>query len=121
MNVYVLSNPAMPGIVKIGRAIVVESRVEDLSRPTGVPLPFQIEHVELVEDEVGVEYLAHASLAPHRINPRREFFAVPVGTAIEAIQAAALMNAWNKAGQDARDEFLSRIELTVFGRQAGAA
>lgn len=37
---------------------------------------------------------------------------------VKEAQIAALMNAWNKAGQDARDEFLSRIDFPVFGRQS---
>ncbi len=37
-------------------------------------------------------------------------------------QVAALMSAWNKAGAEAREEFLQRIEIPVFDRStAGAA
>jgi ParB-like chromosome segregation protein Spo0J len=36
-------------------------------------------------------------------------------------QVAALMSAWNKASAEAREEFLSRIDIPVFDRKAGAA
>ena len=43
-RVYVLSNKAMPGLVKIGYTYgAVESRVSELSSATGVPIAFQIE------------------------------------------------------------------------------
>lgn len=43
--VYVLSNEAMPGLIKIGRTSGegVGRRVAELSRSTGVPLPFKVE------------------------------------------------------------------------------
>lgn len=40
---------------------------------------------------------------------------------VKEAQIAALMTAWNKAGQEAREEFLSRIDTPVFDRKAGAA
>jgi hypothetical protein len=42
--VYVLSNPAMPGLLKVGSTVgPVEKRAAGLSRMTGVPEPFKIE------------------------------------------------------------------------------
>ena len=39
--VYLLTNEAMPGYVKIGfTERTVEERIEELSKPTGVPMPF---------------------------------------------------------------------------------
>lgn len=42
--IYVLTNDAMPGLIKIGRTSgeSVERRVAELSRATGVPLPFKV-------------------------------------------------------------------------------
>ncbi|NBO92714.1 MAG: GIY-YIG nuclease family protein, partial [Planctomycetia bacterium] len=40
--VYVLTNEAMPGLIKIGlTSDSVESRLTSLSSHTGVPLPFE--------------------------------------------------------------------------------
>ena len=39
--VYVLSNPAMPEIVKIGKTSDLTERMKSLSKPTGVPLAFE--------------------------------------------------------------------------------
>ena len=49
--VYVLTNPAMPGMVKIGRTgRQVEARLSDLYS-TGVPLPFECEYAARVKDQ----------------------------------------------------------------------
>jgi hypothetical protein len=41
--VYVLRNRTMPDLVKIGFATsLAEDRAKDLSKHTGVPLPFQV-------------------------------------------------------------------------------
>lgn len=39
--VYVLTNPAMPEYVKVGRTNNIERRIKDLSKDTSVPLPFE--------------------------------------------------------------------------------
>jgi len=123
MNVYVVSNPAMPGLVKIGRSIDVEARLAQLSNVTAVPLPFILEFVDATDGEVcEVERLAHQLLAEHRINPCREFFRASVSQAISAVQTAALISAWNMADREAREDFLAQIDVSVFDRtSAGRA
>ena len=72
--VYVLTNPAMPGIVKIGKTTRgVSARLNELYS-TGVPLPFRCAYAARVEDESKVERAFHQAFGPDRINPRREFF-----------------------------------------------
>ena len=72
--VYVLTNPAMPGIVKIGRTgRAVEARLADLYS-TGVPLPFECEYAAKVKDQNEVVSAFHLAFGPYRINPKREFF-----------------------------------------------
>lgn len=77
--VYVLTNPSMPGLVKIGMTTKsVKERIKELSS-TGVPEPFQLYYAcELGDDldPVGVERDMHELFAPYRHNQRREFFAV---------------------------------------------
>ncbi len=49
-SVYVLTNPAMPNMVKIGKTTRdLELRLADLYS-TGVPLPFECEYAAKVKD-----------------------------------------------------------------------
>jgi hypothetical protein len=38
--VYVLTNEAMPGLVKIGYTTDLKERIKKLSQPSGIPAPF---------------------------------------------------------------------------------
>jgi hypothetical protein len=83
---YVLSNPTMPGYVKIGFTDgTPEKRADQLSKSTGVPLPFKVEwafhcyNAELLEKEV------HRHLDGQRIAGNREFFDLEVNEAKEII------------------------------------
>ena len=111
--IYVMSNPAMPGMVKIGGAGHPETRADTLSSNTGVPLPFVVEFSTWVDYGSQTEVIAHRALAEHRVSPSREFFRVSVDEAIEAIHAAALLANWNKAGKEAREQFLERIGVAA--------
>lgn len=75
--VYVLSNPAMPGLVKIGRTSHddANTRIAQLYT-TGVPVPFTIEFAGRVSNSEEVEKALHLAFAPYRVNPKREFFRV---------------------------------------------
>lgn len=97
MIVYVLTNPAMPGLVKIGRTdnSDANSRIGQLYT-TGVPVPFTIEYACKVENPDQVEKALHVAFAPHRINPKREFFQIDPGQAIAILK---LLNT-----EDATDE-----------------
>jgi len=78
--IYVLTNEAMPGLVKIGlTSDSVESRIANLSASTGVPLPFECHFAAEIPEGVNLEKIEktlHQLFAEHRINPRREFFKV---------------------------------------------
>ena len=73
--IYVMSNPAMPGLLKIGCSSKEpkRDRVHELSRETGVPLPFRVEYQALVENERGDEGVLHRHFANRRV-PGKEFF-----------------------------------------------
>lgn len=75
-TVYVLTNPAMPGIVKIGmtRASDAGERIAALGGSSAVPLPFDCVYACNVLDARKVEQALHLAFAPDRINPSREFF-----------------------------------------------
>lgn len=73
--VYVLSNPAMPGIYKVGMTTRSPSqRAAELSNSTGVPAEFSIVYYAEVADPAAVESAVHDRLAGYRVNPCREFF-----------------------------------------------
>ena len=73
--VYVLTNPAMPGLVKIGKTtqLEVEDRMKQLYG-TGVPVPFDCAFACQVKDATEVERALHFAFGNSRVNPNREFF-----------------------------------------------
>lgn len=73
--VYVLTNPAMAGLVKIGKTTQqeVEERMKQLYS-TGVPVPFDCAFACRVKDAAEVEKALHLAFGMTRINPNREFF-----------------------------------------------
>ena len=84
-SVYVLSNPSMPGLLKVGFTTgAVSKRAADLSGVTGVPTGFAIEWVQpIAGDARAVEQRAHAHLAAHRTG--KEFYRVPLQAAKDAV------------------------------------
>ena len=92
--VYVLTNPAMPGFVKIGMTSRdnVQARMDELYT-TGVPFPFNCVIAVEVENGDGLEKALHAAFEPHRRNRSREFFEM------KSSQVEALLKIW----PDARD------------------
>ena len=75
--VYVLTNPAMPGLVKIGKTtqLEVDDRMRQLYE-TGVPVPFDCAFACQVRDASEVEKALHLAFGANRINPNREFFRI---------------------------------------------
>lgn len=88
--VYVLTNEAMEGIVKIGRTeIGIDQRIRQLDN-TCLPLPFQCFYAAEVEDSVNVEKTLHHIFVDKRIRSNREFFRVDANQLKSAISLAAL-------------------------------
>ena len=80
--VYVLTNPAMPKMVKIGRTgNDIDARLSQLYS-TGVPLPFECAYAARVADMDKVEKAFHNAFRPYRVNPKREFFSIDPEQAI---------------------------------------
>ena len=77
--VYVLSNPWMPGLVKIGKTTSsrLKARMQNLYG-TGVPEQFKVEFsCSLGLDEYNeVEQMLHNAFANQRVNKNREFFQI---------------------------------------------
>lgn len=81
--VYILSNPLMPGILKIGYSTRdVKERVKELES-TGVPGSFEIEAYFLSESPEKQEVAIHKKLAEYRL-PGKEFFEIDIESAIIA-------------------------------------
>ena len=94
-TVYVLTNPAMPGIVKIGITGQedAQDRIDQLYKHSGVPLPFEcVIAIEVTEgDAAKLEKALHTAFGPQRVNPKREFFQ------IDPYQAEAILRAWARS------------------------
>ena len=77
-HVYLLSNPALGGIVKIGHTKKVEAelRAAELSASTSIPLPFKVESSWLVEHPAACESRIHRRLSFCRVSKDREFFQI---------------------------------------------
>lgn len=94
-HVYILSNVAMPGKLKIGMTTRnLDERVKELSSATGVPAPFKLEHYRFFEDCVLGELLAHQRLGQYRDSASREFFSLDLDTA-----RATVDKVWNDMAQ----------------------
>ena len=85
--VYVLSNPSMPGLIKIGRTSKdnANERIAQLYT-TGVPVPFTLEFACKVTNAKEVEDALHLAFSPNRINSQREFFRMDSQQAIAILR-----------------------------------
>jgi hypothetical protein len=85
--VYVLTNPAMPGFVKIGKTLIedVNQRLSQLYT-TGVPFPFELAFACKVPNADEVERALHRAFAPNRANQKREFFNIEPDQAIAILK-----------------------------------
>jgi hypothetical protein len=89
--VYILTNTAMPGLIKIGRTDDLTSRLKQLYG-SGVPLPFECFYAARVIDSIKVEKKLHIAFAPHRLNENREFFRLDPANAAAALELAEVEN-----------------------------
>lgn len=102
--VYVLTNEAMPGLVKIGiTSSDPNSRAEQLYT-TGVPVPFTVEFAGTVSDSRMVERALHNAFRDRRVNPKREFFELEPDQPIELLKAFDVV--------DATAEFADEVEAS---------
>lgn len=107
--VYVLTNPAMPDLVKIGMTTrnEIDSRMRELYS-TGVPFPFECEYAckVLVCDCAKIEKALHVAFHPYRVNASREFFK------ILPEQAIAILKLLDR-GSDITNEVTAEINEDV--------
>ena len=83
--IYILSNPSMPGLIKVGKTTThPDQRMSEL-HSTGVPTPFVLEFSIEVNDCSVSERNAHNALENHRVAKNREFFKISVAKALKII------------------------------------
>ena len=89
--IYILTNPSMPGIVKIGKTNS-QGLQERMSRlyNTSVALPFHCFYACEVENQDLVEKKLHDAFDDHRVNQSREFFEIDPDRVKSALELAAL-------------------------------
>jgi len=111
--VYVLTNPAMQGRLKIGKTDKddVAIRMKELYG-TGVPLPYDCLYACVVEDNDFVEKTMHEKFAKYRSNPDREFFTAKPISVVRAIKPYELSDV-TPAFREEGDSFLSEAEKTA--------
>lgn len=91
--IYVLTNEAMPGYVKVGRTSTsLEQRIRELNSSTSIPLPFTAFYACSVKDARFVEHQLHDAFDGNRVNPRREFFYIAPERVVAALKLAEIEN-----------------------------
>ncbi|CAL9649563.1 hypothetical protein SUDANB15_06559 [Streptomyces sp. enrichment culture] len=118
--VYVMRNPALPDMVKIGlTTLLPEERAAKLTQHEGVPLPFEVAFRALTMRWSQVEKLVHQRLAGQRVNPRREFFHASVGTAVETVRECVLEVNGNDAWKVGEIHPIGGQDRVVLALEAG--
>lgn len=116
--IYILTNEAMPGYVKIGKTSTsLEQRIRELSGSTSVPLPFTCYYACTVKNAAFVERQLHDAFDNNRINPRREFFQISPERVVAALKIGEIENITpkkdfvdSKEDQQALDETRAQIK-----------
>lgn len=89
--VYVLINPSMENLVKIGKTLRDPTeRAKELSSTTGVPTPFIVVYDCFFKNCSEAEIFVHTFLENkgYRVAKNREFFEIPIKDAIDAVMRA---------------------------------
>jgi hypothetical protein len=89
--VYLLMNPSMSGLIKIGKTTRdPDDRVQELSGVTGVPTPFVLVYKAFFNNCHDAESYIHTLLETqeYRLSNNREFFTAPIDVGINAIMKA---------------------------------
>lgn len=112
--IYILSNPYMPGVVKIGRTEGdPNERISELSSATGVPASFVLEYSLFVPDLEMAEKEIHVALSGNRVDDNKEFFKLSVDQAKEAVRNKAVDKLTSQLLQY-EDLFLVRLIDFIF-------
>ena len=84
--VYILSNPTMPHMLKIGYTKnTPDERAKQISNATGVALPYKVEWAFHCYDGFSLEQEVHHKLNNYRVNNNREFFQISLDEAKDTV------------------------------------
>jgi len=113
--VYILTNPAIPNMIKIGMTNNEDVKVRMAQLYTsGVPLPFECVYAARVANYESVEKALHIAFGPDRVNPKREFFEIEAMQAIAIIKLMELEDVTPKVANE-------KEEVDEVDREAGEA
>lgn len=85
--VYILTNPAIGGMIKIGYTKLDPfERAAQVSRGTGVPLGYEVEWAYKCYKGERIEKEVHKYFKKQRVSPTREFFRVTLEEAKQIIE-----------------------------------
>jgi hypothetical protein len=105
--VYVLVNPALKGLLKIGKTTrTAEGRAAEISSGTGVPTKFLVAYEDFVEDCDLAERRIHNALSQYRYGKDREFFSLKLKDALPVI-----MTIVGEVNAEAKPPVLEQTEL----------
>lgn len=112
--IYILTNEAMPGYIKIGFTLgLIEERLKQLDR-TGVPLPFEVYYACEVPNAREDERWLHDIFSDKRVRNNREFFKMDperVVTALRRIQIAELVRPEPLATEAEKEEIAEKKKI----------
>lgn len=127
--VYVLTNDAMPGFVKVGTTRhPMEQRLKQLYT-SGVPVPFECYYAGVVEHALNVERRIHRAFDVFRVNKNREFFEIDAEAAADIVRMVAIRDATptedfievaeDKVAMDRLEKRAERFNFSMLGIQPG--
>ncbi|MDD0840688.1 GIY-YIG nuclease family protein [Curvibacter sp. HBC61] len=108
--IYILINPSLKGLLKIGRTNRrPEERAQELSATSGVPQPFIVAYEAKISDSVLAEQQIHSELTRmgHRNNPAREFFELPLKDAVAIVDR--ICSNFLPTQESDRDSFIEEV------------
>ena len=85
--VYILTNPSMPGLIKIGATTNLQKTMKDLYQPN-VPEPFQCFYAGKVDNAESVAQGLHQLFADHRVSSARDFLRMDAQKVLYGLQLA---------------------------------
>jgi hypothetical protein len=108
--VYVMINPAMQGLVKIGLTKKSSGERTKRLRGTGVPDDFIVVYDDLLTDCELIEKRLHKRFDEYRYKPNREFFQIPIREAIRGLMEESVGFIVPRVGADGGVEILPELK-----------